>query len=39
MGVFRTTFDVDEDGVLIKVYPKVKVSEHGKELGEFLKSI
>ena len=37
MGIVRSTFIIDENGILIKVYPKVKPDAHGKEVLEALK--
>ena len=38
MGVTRSTFLVDENGKIFKVYPKVKAKGHSKQvLDEFLK--
>ena len=36
MGVIRTTFVIDEDGTVIKVFDKVKTNEHGEEVAEYL---
>lgn len=36
MGIIRSTFIVNERGKIEKVFPKVNVSEHGKELLEYL---
>ena len=33
MGVFRTTFLIDENGVLLKIISKPKVKEHAKEIA------
>ena len=33
-GVFRTTFLINEDGIIIKVFENVKPSEHSKEVLE-----
>ncbi|MGE5812671.1 MAG: thioredoxin-dependent thiol peroxidase [Ignavibacteria bacterium] len=37
MGVERTTFLIDENGMIKKVFPKVKVDGHDQELLEALK--
>lgn len=37
MGIVRSTFIIDENGILIKVYPKVKPDAHGKEVLEAIK--
>ena len=36
MGVVRTTFVIDEDGKILKVFPKVKVEGHFDEVIESL---
>lgn len=33
MGVFRTTFLIDENGVIAKIISKPKVKEHSKEIA------
>lgn len=32
MGIIRSTFVVDEEGTIIKAFPKVKAAEHGSEI-------
>jgi peroxiredoxin Q/BCP len=32
MGVERTTFVIDEKGIIVKIYPKVKVDGHIEEI-------
>ena len=32
MGIIRSTFVIDEEGRIIKVFPKVKPAEHAKEV-------
>ncbi len=39
MGVERTTFIIDEDGKIIKIYNKVKVKNHVNEIKEFLSGL
>ncbi len=39
MGVVRSTFIIDPKGEIIKVWQKVKVKEHAKEVLEFIKSL
>lgn len=39
MGVERTTFIIDEQGKIVKIYPKVKVDGHVLKVIEDLKSI
>ena len=38
MGVVRTTFVIDEKGIIKKIFPKVKVDDHNKEVMEALKA-
>ncbi len=38
-GMVRTTFLIDKEGVIRKVWPKVKVDEHADEVLAFLKSL
>lgn len=38
MGVVRTTFIIDTEGKIKKIFPKVKVNGHNKEVLEVLKS-
>lgn len=37
MGIIRSTFIIDENGNVIKVYPKVSPEGHGEEVLKFLK--
>lgn len=39
MGIVRSTFIIDPDGKIAKVYPKVKVKEHHQEVLEDLKAL
>jgi thioredoxin-dependent peroxiredoxin len=39
MGVERTTFLIDQDGNIAKVWPKVKVPEHAQEVLAAAKAI
>jgi peroxiredoxin Q/BCP len=39
MGIERTTFVIDGDGKIAKIFPKVKVEEHNKEVIEALKEL
>jgi peroxiredoxin Q/BCP len=39
MGIERTTFVIDREGVIRKVFPKVKVAGHADEVIETLRSI
>ncbi len=39
MGIVRSTFIVNPEGKIIKVYPKVKVKEHHKEILNDLKEL
>jgi peroxiredoxin Q/BCP len=36
MGILRSTFIVNEKGIVEKVFPKVKVAEHAQEILEYL---
>lgn len=36
MGIERTTFVIDENGKIMKIYPKVKVDGHSEEIYNFL---
>ncbi len=38
MGIVRTTFVIDEEGVIQKIWPKVKVKGHVDEVLEFIKN-
>jgi len=38
MGIVRSTFIIDEKGKLKKIFPKVKVTNHNKEVLESLRS-
>jgi peroxiredoxin Q/BCP len=37
MGIVRSTFIIDENGIVIKIYPKVKLDTHGEEVLKVLK--
>ncbi|WP_027724714.1 thioredoxin-dependent thiol peroxidase [Tuberibacillus calidus] len=37
MGIERTTFVIDGDGVIRKIWPKVKVNGHVQEVYDFIK--
>lgn len=37
MGIVRSTYIIDENGIIIKVYPKVKPDQHGEEVLKMLK--
>ncbi len=37
MGLIRSTFVIGPDGVIKKVFPKVKAAQHPEEILEFLK--
>ena len=39
MGIERTTFVIDKNGVIAKVFPRVKVDLHGDEVLAFLKQL
>ncbi|MDC7245049.1 MAG: thioredoxin-dependent thiol peroxidase [Sphaerochaetaceae bacterium] len=38
-GVIRSTFVFDREGILIKVWPKVKVKTHGEDVAAFLQTL
>lgn len=38
MGVVRTTFIINEKGIIKKIFPKVKVDDHNNEVMEALKA-
>ena len=38
MGIIRSTFIIDEEGKIIKVFPKVKVQNHSQEVLDVLRS-
>ena len=39
MGIERTTFVIDKDGKIAKVYPRVKVDQHADAVLEFVKTL
>ena len=39
MGIERTTFIIDTEGKINKIFPKVKVDDHNKEVMEALKEL
>jgi peroxiredoxin Q/BCP len=39
MGIVRTTFIIDPEGKIGKIFPKVKVENHNKEVMEALKEL
>jgi peroxiredoxin Q/BCP len=38
-GVLRTTFVIDREGILRKIYPNVKVDQHADEVLAFLRTL
>ena len=36
MGIERTTFVIDKEGNIAKIYPRVKVDEHAQQVLEFV---
>ena len=38
MGVVRTTFVINEKGIIKKIFPKVKVDDHNNEVMDVLKA-
>ncbi len=39
MGINRETFLIDKDGIVRKVWPKVKAAEHAQEVLETIESL
>ena len=39
MGIERTTFVIDKEGKIAKVYPRVKVDQHADNVLEFVKTL
>ena len=39
MGIERTTFVIDKDGSIAKIYPRVKVDQHADKVLEFAKTL
>jgi thioredoxin-dependent peroxiredoxin len=39
MGIERTTFVIDKDSKIAKIYPRVKVDQHSEKVLEFVKSL
>jgi thioredoxin-dependent peroxiredoxin len=39
MGIERTTFVIDKEGNIAKIYPRVKVDEHSEKVLEFVKGL
>jgi peroxiredoxin Q/BCP len=39
VGITRSTFVIDRDGIIRKVYPEVKVEQHADEVLAFLRSL
>ena len=39
MGIERTTFVIDKTGTIAKVFPRVKVDQHGDEVLAFLRDL
>jgi peroxiredoxin Q/BCP len=39
MGIERTTFVIDKDGKIAKIYPRVKVEDHAQKVLEFVKTL
>lgn len=39
MGVIRSTFIIDEDGIIIKRWAKVNTATHGEDVKRFLESV
>jgi peroxiredoxin Q/BCP len=39
MGIERTTFVIDREGTIRKIYPKVKVQGHAQEVLDFVRTL
>ena len=39
MGIERTTFVIDKNGTIAKVFPRVKADEHGEQVLAFLREM
>ena len=39
MGVVRSTYVIDENGMILKVYPKVKPDLNAREVLDYLDSL
>ena len=39
MGIVRTTFLIDPNGKIVKIWDNVKVKDHAKEVLETLKNL
>lgn len=39
MGIQRSTFIIDKDGKIAKIYPNVKVDQHAEKVLEFVKTL
>lgn len=39
MGIQRSTFIIDKSGVVVKIYPSVKVDQHAEKVLEFVKGL
>jgi peroxiredoxin Q/BCP len=39
MGIVRTTFLIDPNGKIVKIWDNVKVKDHAKEVLDILKNI
>ncbi len=39
MGIERTTFVISRDGLIAKIYPRVKVDEHAEKVLAFVKAL
>ena len=39
MGIERTTFVIDREGLIAKIYPRVKVDSHASKVLEFVKTL
>lgn len=39
LGIERTTFVIDKDGNVAKIYPRVKVDQHTDKVLEFVQTL
>jgi peroxiredoxin Q/BCP len=39
MGIERTTLVIDKEGVIRKIWPKVKVEGHAEQVLDFVKTL
>ncbi len=39
MGVLRTTFVIDREGIIVKLFKRPKVSEHSEQIVKALENV